>query len=411
MDKFTTLTGVAAPINMINVDTDRIIPKNYLKTIKRTGLGKALFAEMRYDEAGRENPEFVLNKGPFRKATILVAGENFGCGSSREHAPVGAPGFRHPLRDRAVVCRHLLQQHLQERHPADHPARSARQRAAALPARAAGRRDHDRSAGADGDGTGRKGRQVRDRCVPQALPRQRPRRNRPDAAEGGAIKAYETQSATARPWLEGGRSPAGRRRRCGRPDSRAGRCSGLATLQLGSPVHKLPGKVLDMGPRVPANYALSKCSRDQLQKMPTCSSRARGPTRTASGWRTLKQSRDRSIVQPARCSPATSASCGAPRGRPPRWTRSSRSTSAPPLHRRHVARPVHAAAAHQAALPSGRRHAGAAPRCRAAGRGAQALRHAAHPRRRRRLAAARTAAARTPTGPRCRRCAKAARWR
>ena len=87
MDKFTTLTGVAAPLNMINVDTDKIIPKNYLKTIKRTGLGKALFAEMRYDEAGRENPDFVLNKGPFRNATILVSGENFGCGSSREHAP------------------------------------------------------------------------------------------------------------------------------------------------------------------------------------------------------------------------------------------------------------------------------------------------------------------------------------
>jgi 3-isopropylmalate/(R)-2-methylmalate dehydratase small subunit len=87
MEKFTTLTGVAIPLNMINVDTDMIIPKNYLKTIKRTGLGKSLFAEMRYDEAGRENPEFVLNKGPFRTARILVAGNNFGCGSSREHAP------------------------------------------------------------------------------------------------------------------------------------------------------------------------------------------------------------------------------------------------------------------------------------------------------------------------------------
>jgi 3-isopropylmalate/(R)-2-methylmalate dehydratase small subunit len=87
MDKFTTLKDVAAPLNMINVDTDMIIPKDYLKTIKRTGLGTALFAEMRYDEAGNEMPDFVLNKGPFRKATILVAGNNFGCGSSREHAP------------------------------------------------------------------------------------------------------------------------------------------------------------------------------------------------------------------------------------------------------------------------------------------------------------------------------------
>jgi len=87
MEKFTTLKGVAAPLNMINVDTDMIIPKQYLKTIKRTGLGKNLFAEMRYDEQGREKAEFVLNKGPYRNATILVAGQNFGCGSSREHAP------------------------------------------------------------------------------------------------------------------------------------------------------------------------------------------------------------------------------------------------------------------------------------------------------------------------------------
>ena len=87
MEKFTVLNGVAAPLNMINVDTDMIIPKVYLKTIKRTGLGKALFAEMRYDEHGDEIADFVLNKAPFRDAKILVAGTNFGCGSSREHAP------------------------------------------------------------------------------------------------------------------------------------------------------------------------------------------------------------------------------------------------------------------------------------------------------------------------------------
>ena len=87
MDKFTKLTSVAAPMPMINIDTDKIIPKNYLKTIKRTGLGKALFAEIRYDETGNEKPDFVLNKPAYRKAQILVAGENFGCGSSREHAP------------------------------------------------------------------------------------------------------------------------------------------------------------------------------------------------------------------------------------------------------------------------------------------------------------------------------------
>ncbi len=87
MQKFTKLTGVAAPFPLRNVDTDMIIPKQFLKTIKRTGLGKALFYELRYDQEGQENPDFVLNKPAYRKAEILVAGENFGCGSSREHAP------------------------------------------------------------------------------------------------------------------------------------------------------------------------------------------------------------------------------------------------------------------------------------------------------------------------------------
>lgn len=87
MEKFTTLTGVAAPLEITNVDTDMIIPKQYLKTIKRTGLGKGLFAEMRYKEDGSENPDFVLNKPAYRNAKILVALDNFGCGSSREHAP------------------------------------------------------------------------------------------------------------------------------------------------------------------------------------------------------------------------------------------------------------------------------------------------------------------------------------
>jgi 3-isopropylmalate/(R)-2-methylmalate dehydratase small subunit len=87
MEKFTTLTSVAAPLPIINVDTDMIIPKDYLKTIKRTGLGKGLFAEMRYNEDGSENSDFVLNQPQYRNAQIIVTGENFGCGSSREHAP------------------------------------------------------------------------------------------------------------------------------------------------------------------------------------------------------------------------------------------------------------------------------------------------------------------------------------
>jgi 3-isopropylmalate/(R)-2-methylmalate dehydratase small subunit len=87
MEKFTILTGVAAPLKMINVDTDMIIPKQYLKTIKRTGLGKGLFSELRYRDDGSENPDFVLNKPAYRNAKVLVVGDNFGCGSSREHAP------------------------------------------------------------------------------------------------------------------------------------------------------------------------------------------------------------------------------------------------------------------------------------------------------------------------------------
>ena len=87
MEKFTTLTAVAAPLNMMNVDTDMIIPKDYLKTIARTGLGKGLFAELRYNDDGSPNPDFVLNKLAYNAAKIIVAGDNFGCGSSREHAP------------------------------------------------------------------------------------------------------------------------------------------------------------------------------------------------------------------------------------------------------------------------------------------------------------------------------------
>jgi 3-isopropylmalate/(R)-2-methylmalate dehydratase small subunit len=87
MDKFTKLTGIAAPMQLVNIDTDMIIPKQFLKTIARTGLGKNLFDEMRFNLDGTEIPDFVLNKPAYREAEIIIAGENFGCGSSREHAP------------------------------------------------------------------------------------------------------------------------------------------------------------------------------------------------------------------------------------------------------------------------------------------------------------------------------------
>ena len=93
MDKFETITGVAAPLPLINVDTDMIIPKQFLKTIKRSGLGVNLFDEMRYDDDGAEVPDFVLNRPAYRSAEILVSGDNFGCGSSREHAPWALKDF------------------------------------------------------------------------------------------------------------------------------------------------------------------------------------------------------------------------------------------------------------------------------------------------------------------------------
>ncbi len=107
MEKFTTLTGVAAPMPVVNIDTDMIIPKNYLKTIKRTGLGKGLFADMRYRDDGSENPDFVLNKPAYRHAKIIVAGDNFGCGSARTRT-MGIGRFRHKVRYIDLICRYFL---------------------------------------------------------------------------------------------------------------------------------------------------------------------------------------------------------------------------------------------------------------------------------------------------------------
>jgi len=93
MQPFTRLEGIAAPLPLVNVDTDKVIPAKWLKTIKRTGLGDALFESLRYQEDGSENPDFVLNREPYRRAQILITGENFGCGSSREHAVWALQGF------------------------------------------------------------------------------------------------------------------------------------------------------------------------------------------------------------------------------------------------------------------------------------------------------------------------------
>ncbi|MGE0746333.1 MAG: 3-isopropylmalate dehydratase small subunit [Rhodospirillales bacterium] len=93
MDKFTKIDGIAAPMPGINIDTDRIIPARFLKTIKKSGLGKNLFNDVRYTPDGKEVPDFVLNKAPYRKAQVIVAGKNFGCGSSREHAPWALKDF------------------------------------------------------------------------------------------------------------------------------------------------------------------------------------------------------------------------------------------------------------------------------------------------------------------------------
>ena len=93
MEKFNTFKGIAAPFNILNVDTDKIIPKQFLTTIKRTGLGKHVFDEMRYKKDGSENPDFILNQKPYDNSNILIAGDNFGCGSSREHAPWALKDF------------------------------------------------------------------------------------------------------------------------------------------------------------------------------------------------------------------------------------------------------------------------------------------------------------------------------
>ena len=180
MEKFTTLEGVAAPLKIINVDTDMIIPKQYLKTIKRTGLGKGLFSEQRYKDDGSENPDFVLNKPAYRNAKVLVAGDNFGCGSSREHAPWALLDFG----IRCVISTSFgdifynncfKNGILPIRVTPGRPRQAVRRR------RARRQRDADHRSRQPGNPRPRRRHgEVRDRPVPQALPDERPRRHRPD---------------------------------------------------------------------------------------------------------------------------------------------------------------------------------------------------------------------------------------
>jgi len=118
MQPFSTHTGMVMPLDRVNVDTDQMVPKQFLKALTRDGFGRILFYDWRYLPGEKPNPEFVLNFPRYQGASVLLARANFGCGSSREHAPWGVKGLRFPRRDRAELCGHFLQQLLQKRHPA-----------------------------------------------------------------------------------------------------------------------------------------------------------------------------------------------------------------------------------------------------------------------------------------------------
>ena len=193
MEKFTTLTGVAAPLPIDNIDTDMIIPKQYLKTIKRTGLGAGLFSELRFRDDGSENPDFVLNKPPYRKAAILVAGDNFGCGSSREHAPWALLDFG----IRCVISTDFADIFYNNCFKNGIlPIKVSPEDLAKLMDDAERGANADLSVdlpdqeirGPDGGVV-----QVRDRRVPQALPDRRARRHRPDARGSAGDRRLRAQ--------------------------------------------------------------------------------------------------------------------------------------------------------------------------------------------------------------------------
>ena len=202
MQKFTTLTGIAAHLPMINVDTDMIIPKQYLKTIKRTGLGKGLFAELRYDEEGKPHPHFVLHKPPYHQAKILITGENFGCGSSREHAPwalldfgiscIIAPSFADIFYNNCfkngILPIALPQEEIDKL--IDDASRGAN---ATITIDLEAQEIRGPDGGVD---------QVRHRPVPQALPDGRPRRYRADPGKGRGDRSFEQTRAPPAPGPE-----------------------------------------------------------------------------------------------------------------------------------------------------------------------------------------------------------------
>jgi 3-isopropylmalate dehydratase small subunit len=199
MDKFTTLTGVAAPLPIINIDTDMIIPKQFLKTIKRTGLGKSLFFEMRYGEDGTRNPISCSTSPPTAERADPCAGDNFGCGSSREHAPWAlldfgircvistsfADIFYNNCFKNGILPIKLPQEDV------DKLMEDARTRCQ--------RNRHRRPRKPDDQGPRWRRHQVRYRPVPQALPAQRPRRHRPDPGKAASIDTFETQAVAGPP--------------------------------------------------------------------------------------------------------------------------------------------------------------------------------------------------------------------
>ena len=201
MDKFTTLTAVAAPLPRVNIDTDAIIPKQYLKTIARTGLGKGLFSEWRYRDDGSDNPDFVLNKPAYRNAKIIVAGDNFGCGSSREHAPWALKDHGIEMRHLHQLRRHLLYQLLPERPAAGD--RLARGPGEADGRRLARRQRHvdDRPREAGDPRAGWRDGEIRDRRVSEALPLNGLDGIGLTEQKTPAIEAYEKRHQAERPWV------------------------------------------------------------------------------------------------------------------------------------------------------------------------------------------------------------------